>query len=374
MSHQPFTRAFPDLTRFFRWWFAELKALPPQRLKDALTPDRPSLLLDIGEERLTVNFRAGGKTEAVGHIDLGDTTLEQQRQELALLLGKVKRRKVEIALRLQPSQSLRWRLAFPAAAASDLPQAIAFQINQRTPFQAVETYSDHRIAERSSGGDQIWVEVALALQGQVHKLLAKAQAWNLAPDRVDVAEGDGDDGPSARGFNLLPHDRSRKDGSLTRRLNAALALMVAGLLTASVAMPLLQQHTRLERLEALLVDARREAATTRRLQGEIEALSREAGFLPSMKRSRSLQVLVIEELTEVLPDHTFLTELRIKGSDVNIVGSSTSASTLVGLLEGSPLFQRPRFRSSITQDPRNGLERFNLSFELEGNGAPDAER
>lgn len=349
----------------------------PEWLKSLLIPARPSLLLDVGEKHLSVTYGIRGKWEPIGEIDLSSSTVEQQRQELTRILAAQRSPRPEVVLRLRPAQSIRWRLAFPGAAASDLPQAIAFQISQKTPFQAADTFYDHRIVECSPDGSRIWVEVALAARREVLADLARAQAWQVVPDRIDVAseeEHKKEDAKTDAGFNLLPQDRRKKTGLFIRRLNTALAMLVAGLLALSVALPLLQQEARLKNLEQQLDVARREAAATRRLQSEIEELSRQRNFLAARKQGRPLQVVVIEELTRVLPDHTFLSELRVKGADINITGSSASASSLVGRLESSPLFQTPKFRSSVTQDPRSGLERFSLSFNLASETDADASR
>lgn len=367
MSQQSLARAFPDLTRFLRWWMGELKPLVPQRVVNLLMPTRPSLLLGVGEKSLTVTHWTSDKAERVGEIDLSLSNLEQQRQELKRILDSYKLRNAQVVLHLQPSEAIRWHLAFPRAAASDLPQAIAFQINQKTPFEATETCYDHHIVEQSSDGSQIWVEVALAPRQKVLSALAKARAWQVFPDRIDVSSDEDRQEEGSRSdadFNLMPQGHRKKAGRFAVRLNVVLAIGITGLLALSIVLPLLQQQGRLDRIEQQLGIARSEAAETLRLQSEIDELSRQRGFLFTMKQGRPLQVAVIEELTEVLPDHTFLSELRIKGADVTITGNSASASSLVGRLEASPLFKGPKFRSSITQDPRNGLERFSLSFKL----------
>jgi general secretion pathway protein L len=45
-------------------------------------------------------------------------------------------------------------------------------------------------------------------------------------------------------------------------------------------------------------------------------------------------------------------------------GESPASSTLIGLLETSPLFRNVTYRSPVTQNRVTGAERFNLSAEV----------
>ena len=74
-----------------------------------------------------------------------------------------------------------------------------------------------------------------------------------------------------------------------------------------------------------------------------------------------------------LPSRTvvaeFLSDGVKLGREARIAGYAPTASSLIGLIDKSPRLQGPRFRSSVTQDPRTGLERFNMSFRIAPGGA-----
>ena len=69
-----------------------------------------------------------------------------------------------------------------------------------------------------------------------------------------------------------------------------------------------------------------------------------------------------------MPDDTWLTRIDIRGNEIQIQGESSTAATLIGLLDGSELFKNPQFRSPVTQVPRTERERFHLSTELDESG------
>ncbi len=79
-------------------------------------------------------------------------------------------------------------------------------------------------------------------------------------------------------------------------------------------------------------------------------------------------VELLNELTRILPDDTWLSMLEVSGSKLRVQGESGSASSLIGLIEESDLFHDPGFASPITRNRRTGLDRFVLEAEIETTG------
>jgi general secretion pathway protein L len=78
---------------------------------------------------------------------------------------------------------------------------------------------------------------------------------------------------------------------------------------------------------------------------------------------------VWHELTRVLPAHSWLTELRLsetpdKTQQVAMNGLSAAASSLVGLIDQSPLFGETSLTAPIATDPIEGRERFALQAKI----------
>ncbi len=72
-------------------------------------------------------------------------------------------------------------------------------------------------------------------------------------------------------------------------------------------------------------------------------------------------VLVLEDLSAVLPDGTYLTDLSVDGRTLRISGLSSAPSDLIAILDGSALLAHVRFTAPVTRD-RNGDRD---SFEIE---------
>jgi general secretion pathway protein L len=76
-------------------------------------------------------------------------------------------------------------------------------------------------------------------------------------------------------------------------------------------------------------------------------------------------VIVIEALSQILPDHTYLTELRVIGDRVQIVGVSRDAPSLIRLIEQSSHFTRATFFAPTTRSPGEPGEHFNIEARIE---------
>ena len=76
-------------------------------------------------------------------------------------------------------------------------------------------------------------------------------------------------------------------------------------------------------------------------------------------------VLAIEELSRILPDHTYVTELRIEGNKLRLVGITRDAPSLIGLIEQSARFSRATFFAPTTRLPSDQGERFHIEVQLQ---------
>ena len=73
---------------------------------------------------------------------------------------------------------------------------------------------------------------------------------------------------------------------------------------------------------------------------------------------------LLDALTHLAPDDTWLTELQIAGTDIRLTGAAGSATALLGLIAQSPDFRNAAFRSPVVQDSRLGRERFDLGAQI----------
>jgi general secretion pathway protein L len=207
------------------------------------------------------------------------------------------------------------------------------------------------------------VELAVAPKSIVEQALQTAQAVGVSTARLELgAARQGGEEP----LNLLPHHSG--DGTSRRRLIRALIVIALVLAVVAVAIPLQRQRTKLAALNEQVAATKVEAEESYALREQLDQLTQTGYFLLAEKGRRPMATEVLAELTRLVPDQAYLSQLLLQDGEVQLHGSAATASDLISRLDQSPLFRAPQFRSPVTQDGSDGTEYFHLSVELAGNG------
>ena len=93
---------------------------------------------------------------------------------------------------------------------------------------------------------------------------------------------------------------------------------------------------------------------------------RAANFLARQRAQQPTMLELVDDLTRRIPDTTSIEKLSVNAGAVVLIGQSQQASSLVGLLQGSPLIKKPTLTGSVQTDPRTGKERFTLTAVVAG--------
>ncbi len=349
--------SLPWVGRFFDWWKGELLEMVPSFLKQAMHPSDSLLLL------LYRNESAGLLWHNNGHWNtLGESQAESRPEEIAGLLRSVEPGKHKIALRLPASAGLRRRVVLPLAAEQELQQVLMFQLDSLSPYPPNELYFSERIVERDFERGKLLVDLLMAPRQTVDQAVRQTEKWGLRPDMVDFVE---DDELSLPQINLLPHPLSNQKprSVLTRAI--WILLLVNVLLLAGLATAHLQGKARLEEdLQTRVETARLKADTALKLREKVSKLKEQSSFLQNKKKQIVPAVTVLNELTELLPDGTWLERLVFKQAKVDLFGLSSKASTLISEIETSPIFEDVAFQAPVVQEERFSSERFQISTRV----------
>jgi len=87
-------------------------------------------------------------------------------------------------------------------------------------------------------------------------------------------------------------------------------------------------------------------------------------LLAKRKQTGASSVVVLEALSQALPDGTYVTELRIDGDKVQVVGMTQDAPSLIRLMERSPQFARATFFAPTTRAQNDPGERFHIEAHI----------
>jgi general secretion pathway protein L len=104
----------------------------------------------------------------------------------------------------------------------------------------------------------------------------------------------------------------------------------------------------------------------RRAALRLDSNSAGSGFdlLAKRKQTTPSSVMVLEAISRVLPDTTYVTELRIDGDKVQVVGMTQDAPSLIRLMEQSPQFTRATFFAPTTRAANETGERFHIEAHI----------
>jgi general secretion pathway protein L len=87
-------------------------------------------------------------------------------------------------------------------------------------------------------------------------------------------------------------------------------------------------------------------------------------LLAKRKQTSPSSVVVLEALSQALPDGTYITELRIEGDKVQVVGMTQDAPSLIRLIEKSPQFASAMFFAPTTHAQNEAGERFHIEARI----------
>jgi general secretion pathway protein L len=87
--------------------------------------------------------------------------------------------------------------------------------------------------------------------------------------------------------------------------------------------------------------------------------------LERRKNETPASVIVLDALSQVLPDNTYVTELHLAGNKLQIVGITGDAPSLISLIEQSRQFTRATFYAPTTRSPSDPGERFHIEAQIE---------
>jgi len=260
---------------------------------------------------------------------------------------------------LKSDQVLFRPLDFPRQAADFLDGMIRAQIDRLTPWTANDAVfgwsspsniANERIqlilAATSKNKIQPLVQLAGNLGAASVSAFAELSSAERAPTKFKVFE------TSLQGGRSLDVPRILRFTLLSAGLAAAAALAV----TAYAGNMLDAEQQQLSRRIA------ERRASLRLSQTAVGGSA--VSLLAKRKQTTPSSVMVLEAISRVLPDSTYVTELRIEGDKVQVVGISQDAPSLIRLMEQSPQFSHATFFAPTTRAQGDPGERFHIEVHL----------
>jgi general secretion pathway protein L len=316
--------------------------------------------MTIGNEAMQATLRSGGRVRQLGRIPLAAAS----RRALADLIGHASPRSLETVVNLPPDKVLRRSVTLPLEAAENLREVLAFQMDRYTPFKASEVAYDYRVTATDTSARKVTVDLAILLRTTLEQAASIAASCGVPAHRIGIADDESERGTP---FNFRPHEDPVIPSAARRRLVVALTTATALLAAAAWYLPLYFDHRALAMYEARLEETQAAALQAEDLKKRLAAAVDLSQALVDRRAATPTLTSLIADITDRLPDGTWLTQLQVHDGTLTLTGFSSSAAPLIARLEASPLLAQVRFGSPVTPDQSVGAERFNIVAQV----APD---
>jgi len=261
-------------------------------------------------------------------------------------------------LKLRPARVLFRPLELPQRATEFLAGVVRAQIDRLTPWTPNDAAFGWS-APAQAGADRIVVTVAATARAIVQPVVDALIAAGAEAVAVTATP------PDAAPITVLERSAS---GSLDvarvrRALVAALIVtgLAAGVSLSVAALAGIKLASEQEDLTQRIAQ-RRVAIRLGRAGGPVAT---PLGALERRKHQSPSSVIVLEALSQILPDHTYVTELRIEGDKLRLIGVTRDAPGLIRLIEQSANFTRATFFAPTTRGPSDPGERFHIEAQIE---------
>ncbi|MEZ2142867.1 PilN domain-containing protein [Bradyrhizobium sp. DN5] len=259
---------------------------------------------------------------------------------------------------MRPDHVLVRPLDFPKQAADFLDGMIRTQIDRLTPWTASDAVFGTS-PPAPLANERIGLMLAATSRQKIEPLVRLAGDLRVSSvaGLVDLHEAESE-GTRIRLFEAQPSGAGRTvDVPRILRLGLGLAAVgaaaslivstyVGGMLDAE--QHELQQH----------IAQRRAALRINQTGGSAETL------LAKLKQTTPSSVVVLDAVSRVLPDTTYVTELRVEGDKMQVVGLTQDAPSLIRLIEQSPHFTRATFFAPTTRGQSEPGERFHIEARM----------
>lgn len=355
---EPTGTSFGEL---FAEWRDELAAFWRDRFARPMNEGAEHIAIAAAETQIGVYLVKGEDAVEIGHVPrAGDP------REISAMLASspiVPRGTNDVSVILPSAQVLRPHLQLPAASQATLRKAAFYELERLSPIDPDQVYFDVVVQDTPGKKKKADIELRIIKKTTVDQAVALCRDAGLS---VGAIAFEGDAREADRRY--FPVDTA---ASLRLRWRRNSVLFLAALAGALLVLLLIAAYWRGSAQGDFLSDqaqaAGQRAALVHRLKHDIHDTRAQIEFPLAQKRAPAV-IQILSEVTEILPQGTWLTEFAFNDNKVHVQGFSNAPSDLIGLIDKSPYFANAQFEASL-QSAQDNAEHFDLSFDLKKPGA-----
>lgn len=333
----------PPLRKFTTWWLRELQVLFPHVSLSSARNKQSLLMIAPGPDAISCHLNLGSsvRRSQIRADGFGEGGLEQWLAEAGTT-----RERTSVGLGFDEGLFFVRDIVLPRAALPALQRILDQELVRRTPFDPSSVW--HGGTEYGGGNSADVVELRhwIVRRDRVDAALRQAGLDANAVDFLAVTDGSGDT------LCTIPVRQAQTPEPVWVRRAIQLAALLAILVFATGLGLVGNVQSRIgDRLEEELALARQSIGVAKS-----GALAR---FL--LQKTEAPVGTFWDELSRILPDDTYLADLRISEGKIVLSGFSKDAPGLVKLIGRSPLFEQVSLVGAIVPNAGEGKDQFRIS-------------
>jgi general secretion pathway protein L len=337
-----------DLSRYWNWWVGQISDALPK-----LSSVRKRAAISAVPHGEGLQLRGRDNASNI----LGELSFDMTEGQRQAVLDRVEREiggNPRVVLVVPNNAGLQREAELPLAAEAHLAAVCANELERWTPWRPDQAVFSVKILERSEAEGKLLIELA-AVPRFVFSRSAELLRENglllvgLLRERPDQNPQFIEVEPELEGSRKILR-RARVAGILAA---CGVVLLVAGAFTYEL--------IAIKRLDLRLAEIGGEVEEAQKLAESAKKLTYQARYADEVKLGRASPIMVLNGLSELLPDDCWLEAMSMEGDKLTMQGRARDALSLLPLLNSSGRFQDVKFESEVIRDAEAGLDTFNIS-------------
>lgn len=345
---------------FWDWWTESMMEWVPENKRKQFFPKQEQLLITGSEESIGLWVQ---NTDEVTQLPEDDSLVDNQWWHQ--LNHHVAQTDVESKVSyLIPNEHVLIReVAMPSAAISNIDSVLRYELDKYIPFNPQDVVFASQAMPTEDGAEKTPVQLVVAQKSIIDEIEKEASNKGVQLSAIDVNEGTVD-APKAMGVNLLTESLRKKKDWSNIKLNLMLLTAVIVMIWFVMFNSIENKTDKIERLESQTDEWRKDARRAKLLETELNDSIKAANFLGDKKENAASAIAIINELTRMIPQSSYLTRVILDDERIEIVGQSDNANALVPILNQSELWFEPEIVGQVMPDARTGKEKFTIKAAL----------
>lgn len=335
------------------WWSQQMLGLVPAWLLLRDDSGANALIVEPATEPdgLVLRRRRKRREALLGRFTAGAEGMR------ALAAAMARWRRTACVLRLGHSMLLERAVTLPLAAERDPERVLGYEMDRLTPFSAEEVFWTWAVIDRDRERNRLQLRLSLVPKAGLTALIAALERAGAPPTTIEVDAPDG----AVRAIAL---QRAMRDQTWRRRGLALAGAFCAALAIAAAVLPFVLQSLARQRVEAEIAALRPTVQQAEALRRQIASRAAETDAVAAQRAQSGDPLAVLAAVTDILPDDTWLTELRLNQRRLALVGQSAAAARLIAALAADPTLRDPAFTAPVTRSETGRADLFSIRAEV----------